>query len=763
MGIHEPTPEMNGDDPDQSTTDRENALIREVKQRLGILPDLFRPAPGSSAMAGELWAFARSAWLDNALPPLFKERLFVHLSRFCTVRYSLVLHAGFLTGLGHPAGDAEIIPQTPDQLKQLLNRSLPDAPFLEAAFLSLEGLTAGSTLPDPGSQLEDDLFHALAVLFVAPTQSNRVRIAIKAAFGEAVYDRIIFLLAFIHTEHYWAETHPGLTVESDLAALAKTGNPLATLLVDPVIPYGEHARQWLYDAVADITGSPADPGRNNASTAPVRNRLAGFGEIKNAEKTLLQSEERFKVLIDSIPQIIWANDGDGNANYFNRRWYDFSGLTFEESAALGWQTIVHPDDAANSVKRWQDAMQKRKEFETEYRLRRSDGVYRWFIGRNVPLLNAEHKVLGWFGTATDIEDLKKAEALLRESEERLRITVESANDYVILTLDVEGKITSWSKGAEFAFGYTEAEVKGKYGGIIFTPADRESGAPEREIKQATIEGRAIDERWHQRKDKSRFYMSGVMAPIISDTGLQGFVKVARDLTEQKLMEQLKDEFIGIASHELKTPVTSIKGYAQILQARFADADDGEDALILLRLNAQVGRLTTLIENLLDTTKISEGKLALNPERFQLNDLIRERVEELQGLTSKHQLIFHPGDIGPVIADKERIGQVLTNLLSNAIKYSPAGGEVTIITGPAEKNVQVSVVDRGIGIPESVREKIFDRFYRVNNSSMHSFQGMGLGLYISAGIIHRHKGNIFVESTEGGGTTFRFLLPYDPLA
>jgi PAS domain S-box-containing protein len=426
---------------------------------------------------------------------------------------------------------------------------------------------------------------------------------------------------------------------------------------------------------------------------------------------------------------------------------------------LGWQAIVHPDDAPNSIKRWMDAMQKRVEFETEYRLRRADGAYRWFIGRNVPLLDEENRVLAWFGTATDIEDLKIAEASLRESRERLRVTVESASDYLIITLDVDGNITSWSKGAEFALGYTEAEVKGKHTSMIFTPPDRESGAPEREIQQAASEGRALDERWHMRKDGSRFYMSGVMAPIVGDTGLQGFVKVARDLTEKKLIEEMKDEFIGIASHELKTPVTSIKGYAQILQSKSAEAGNGEDSVILQRLNSQVGRLTTLIGNLLDTSKISEGQLDLYPELFQLNDLIQERLEEWQGLAANHDLLFHAGKIGPIKADKERIGQVLTNLLSNAIKYSPAGAEVTLATEDLGEGVRLKVIDKGIGIPEAVREKVFDRFFRVNSPQMHSFQGMGLGLYITAGIVRRHKGSISVESTEGSGSVFIVTLPY----
>ena len=757
--------ELQSDNPAlnlRTETDAQTASTREVIERFGLFPELYRPNPGAAGIDQQRWSFAKAAYLDNPLPPLFKERLFIHLSGFCTARYSLLRHAGFLIGLGHPGGDPTVIPQTVNELERLLDRAPPQAITLTAALLRIEAMAGITVVPDVGTLFEQDFFDSLAAVFVEPNAAARIRVAIQAAFGEPAFEHIMSLMAFIHTEHYWVETHPWITIESDMATLMENDQALASLFFRPDRLYGPQARAQLTDALSQMTRTNGQEGFGQQFNDPCHKSISEFRKIENAEAKLLHSEERFKVLINAIPQVIWGNDAQGQANYFNKRWFDFSGLTFDESAGSGWQAMVHPDDAPESVSRWRNAMQKNEQFETEYRLRGGDGIYRWFIGRNVPLLDAENHVLGWFGTATDIDKLKNAEALLLESRERLRITMESASDYVIITLDVEGNITSWSKGAEYTFGYTQAEVLGQYAALIFTPEDREEGALEKEINQAALEGRALDERWHMGKGERRFYMSGVMSPIISDTGLQGFVKVARNMTEQKLMEQMKDEFIGIASHELKTPVTSIKGYAQILEAKFALDGDSEDTVILRRLNAQVGRLTTLIGNLLDTTKISEGELALYPERFQLNELIGVRVEEIQGLTTMHRLTFHAGNIGPVIADKERIGQVLTNLLSNAVKYSPSGGEVTISTHNLGANVQVTVIDQGIGIPEAAKKKIFDRFFRVNSSQTHSLQGMGLGLYISAGIINRHNGSMFVESREGGGSIFTFHLPYAPL-
>lgn len=346
---------------------------------------------------------------------------------------------------------------------------------------------------------------------------------------------------------------------------------------------------------------------------------------------------------------------------------------------------------------------------------------------------------------------------LHESEERLRITMESATDYAIITLDTKGNITSWSKGAEIAFEYSEAEAKGKYTDIIFTPEDRETGAPEKEIAQAIRNGRAEDERWHIRKDGSRIYMSGVMAPIIGKVGLVGFVKVARDMTGRKLIEQEKDDFIGIASHELKTPVTSIRSYVELLHEALVQAGDTENMDLTEKLEVQVGRLTDLMHTLLDTTRITGGQLVLQPETFSIDTLINERVEELEKTYPSRRFIIHATP-APVTADKERITQVLLNFISNALKYSPETTEIIVRTEVAGNEVTVSVEDFGKGIPPESRYRVFDRFYRESENDVNTYPGLGLGLYIASQIIKQHKGKIGVTGKPGHGSVFSFTLP-----
>ncbi len=863
-------------------------------------------------------------------------------------------------------------------------------------------------------------------------------------------------------------------------------------------------------------------------------------ERKRTEDALRASESRFRTVTDAVPQVIWTNDARGKANYFNQRWYEYCGLSYEQSEGLGWQAIVHHDDEAASVERWQRALAAGEEFETEYRLRRADGTYRWHLGRNVPLKGEKGEILGWFGSATDIEDLALAQASLRESEERtraivsqtsvgilrtdvnghfvfmndkarsmfglngtngtessiwdlttiedmdehrrlfkrlideglpyqferklkrlngshfwasvsiapiknekgktlsavsvivdvtgrkqaeealretmerfqfaiqatkdviweidfkrnhvwwssmmhtlfgytqrdvqhsiawfqslihpddqkqvansfnaaiegketlwtdefryrqasgeymyincrsfiirdgegkalrmigamqditerrlaeeavrkseerLRVTMQSATDYVIITQDVNGNIENWNSGAERIFGYKAEETIGKYCDFFYTPEDRAAGIPEKEMETAKEEGRASDERWHLRKDGTRVFMSGVLAPIRNNGILTGFVKVARDMTSQKeaenalqaaqsslrtaleaaqmgvwdldlatdtvmrsprhdqllgyptfqeewsfekavqhmakedkakfmaaresmletgifdmeariqhtngsvcwvqvygrlfrnekgepthaagvifditdrkTVEQKKDEFIGIASHELKTPVTSIKAYTEILHEQFEEAGDVQSALYLSKLNHQVDRLTGLIRDLLDVTRISEGRLTIKEYNFDPNQMLRDTTDELQRTTGKHKIELNLQELPAFKGDKERLQQVFVNLLSNAVKYSPEANRIIVRSYRDNGNINIEVQDFGIGMSPDTKNRLFERFFRSSDPQITTFPGLGLGLYISMEIVKQHKGTIRVQSEKGKGSVFTVVLP-----
>lgn len=230
-----------------------------------------------------------------------------------------------------------------------------------------------------------------------------------------------------------------------------------------------------------------------------------------------------------------------------------------------------------------------------------------------------------------------------------------------------------------------------------------------------------------------------------------------DVTERMELSQRKDDFIGMASHELKTPLTSIKTYVHLLLRRWEQAGDERSRTVLTKIDTQLNALARLIGEMLDITQMETGVLSFHEEVFDLTALVAEVVEGVQLTTERHQI--HTQGEGPIqiSADRERTGQVLTNLLTNAIKYTPQGGEVVVRYEVEEESIRLSVQDHGIGIPQEHQGHIFERFYRAVSEPHHTFAGLGLGLYLSAEIVARQAGEIWVKSQEGEGSTFFFTL------
>jgi PAS domain S-box-containing protein len=244
----------------------------------------------------------------------------------------------------------------------------------------------------------------------------------------------------------------------------------------------------------------------------------------------------------------------------------------------------------------------------------------------------------------------------------------------------------------------------------------------------------------------------------NDGKFSGYIGSCVDITEQKHTQQQKDDFIGIASHELKTPVTSIKAYTQVLEKMLLKKGETKEAAMITRMDAQINRLTSLIADLLDVTKINSGKLQFNDREFDFIPMVKELVEDLQRTTDRHTLIENYTDIGIVYGDKERIGQVISNLITNAIKYSPNADKIIIYTTKKDDEVVVCVQDFGIGISDDKLNRVFEQFYRVSGDMQHTFPGLGLGLYISSEIVKREGGRIWVTSNVGKGSTFCFSIP-----
>jgi len=248
------------------------------------------------------------------------------------------------------------------------------------------------------------------------------------------------------------------------------------------------------------------------------------------------------------------------------------------------------------------------------------------------------------------------------------------------------------------------------------------------------------------------------APIRDEKGaIKGAVAVVRDVTELADLERLKDKFITVAAHELKTPTAIMKGYAQAL-LRTADDMPSPRRRMLDAINRGADRIDDIVKDLLDISRLHLSFLDLSLERIDLPELVHEVVDRMAATTTRHRIRVVNAEPVVVQGDRNRLEQVLTNLIDNAIRYSPRGGEMDVEVAVRDREAVVSVRDYGVGIPEEKQARIFERFYRAHTGTPYDYGGMGVGLYISREIVLRHGGRMWFESGKDGGTTFYFSLP-----
>lgn len=352
--------------------------------------------------------------------------------------------------------------------------------------------------------------------------------------------------------------------------------------------------------------------------------------VRERTNELLISQEHFRLLADNIPQMTWTSLPNGQINFYNQQWFEYTKLNFEATKNWGWRLVVHPDDLPVTIEKYNNALANGQIFEVENRYRNGDGIYRWHLNRAIPLKNDAGEIVLWVGTATDIEDQKKQ------------------------------------------------------------------------------------------------------------------------------MER-KDEFIGIASHELKTPLTSLKGYLQLAASYKKEELPVAVKSYINKANIAIVKLQHLVNDLLDVSKIQAGRLEYKFDQIDLADLIYSSVENAAHIYPAISFENNAHKSYTVNGNPERLEQVLMNLINNAVKYSPDSNKIIIKAVQHENVVRVSVIDFGVGLSNEQIERIFERFYRVEDKKFMA-SGLGMGLYISTEIITAHKGKIGVESEPGKGATFYFDLP-----
>jgi PAS domain S-box-containing protein len=361
---------------------------------------------------------------------------------------------------------------------------------------------------------------------------------------------------------------------------------------------------------------------------------------------------------------------------------------------------------------------------------------------------------------------QQAEAL-NQSEKRFRLMVESVKDYAIFATDAEGTISTWNTGAEQVFGWPESEILGQNAGVLFTPEERAVGIPEQELATALRNGRAEDERWHERKDGSRFFASGIVTPVYDDDGTHtGFTKVARDITQRKQAEDAlrdadrrKDEFLAMLAHELRNPLAAVGNAVTVLKLSNAEENINFAKDVIER---QVKQLTHLIDDLLDVSRITTGKIRLRREFFDAAPILDQAIESARPLINerKHELILSVdrGNL-PLRADPTRVEQIVLNLLTNAAKYTEAGGRIWLTTTNDGEHVMITVRDNGIGIPPEKLPEIFQLFAQGEQSIARSEGGLGIGLTIVQKLAEMHGGRVSAESEGvGKGSAFTVWLP-----
>jgi two-component system CheB/CheR fusion protein len=399
--------------------------------------------------------------------------------------------------------------------------------------------------------------------------------------------------------------------------------------------------------------------------------------------------------------------------------------------------------------------------------RRKDGTELHVSITNFPIRGDSGQVMGGTAIVRDISASKRSEEALRQSEERLRLIIENATEFAIFTLDLDRCVTTWNSGAERLLGYTNDEILGKTVDIIFTPEDRAQRAPERETQTALAEGRASDDRYHVRKDGSRFWASGAAMVMRNPQGAAiGFVKILRDQTAAResrealqAADAAKDRFLAVLSHELRNPLASIDSAASLICADGVSPADAKEASAIVA--RQTRTMKVLLNDLLDVSRLKLGRLELERGPVQLSSVVSSALETTRPLLQEagHSLTVDlPHDDVQVDGDALRLGQVVSNLLTNAIRYTPRGGKIMLRAQLEGGSLVLSVKDNGIGMDPRRIADMFEMFTQ-GDTNADTTHGLGIGLALVKSIVERHGGEVTAHSAgRGKGSDFRVRLP-----
>ena len=535
--------------------------------------------------------------------------------------------------------------------------------------------------------------------------------------------------------------------------------------------------------------------------------MADIHDQKTASAVIAESEEKFRTMAESIPQLAWMTDADGYIFWYNQRWYDFTGTSFEEMKGWGWQRVHDATDLPRVVEKFKSHIASGEPWEDTFLLRRYDGVMRWHLSRARPIRDKSGRVVRWFGTNTDITDQREMEQKLRASVERFR-TLTEAVPQMVWTADPDGAVTFLNRRWHEYTGLPLAGTTTRTWGNAVHPDDVELLQREWHVA-VTGEPESFTSEFRLRRgcDGEYRWMLSTAVPLRDFFGaINEWVGSLTDIDDQKrqsetlermvedrtaaLVDEIEDrtraeqqaraaaaelvrsnrelqEFAYVASHDLQEPLRKIQAFGDRLRTRFRHELPETGREYVDRMYSSASRMRRLIDDLLNYSRVTTQAL---PFRIvALDTLVQEVVSDLEELTTQTQATINCGVLPSVAADPTQMRQLFQNLIVNAIKFHRPGVEpvIDITAEPVDarlpgmdhtlvKACRIAIRDNGIGFDEKYLDRIFQVFQRLHGRN--EFEGSGVGLAICRKIVERHNGTITAHSRPSEGATFFVTLP-----
>ncbi len=587
--------------------------------------------------------------------------------------------------------------------------------------------------------------------------------------------------AGVSVAEFFKSMHPNdrLVVEAKVAACLKNGGDFA---VDYRLLQKDGTTKWVFAKGCCYLDENGEATRFPGVAIDITERKEIAADLKHVTDTAERQRVIYETALSNTPDLVYIFDLNARFTYankallemFGRSWEETIDKSFGELGYADWHAEMHEREIA-------EVIQTKKPIRGEVPFAGMHGrrIYDYIFS---PVFNAQQEVIAIAGTTRDVTERKQTEDELKESRAHLSLMVESAKDYAIISMNLQGRVISWNKGAERIFGYLPEEIIGNTIDIIFTPEDRAAGVPAQELTTAQQEGQALDERWHLRKNGERFYVSGIMTAMYNDASeLHGFTKIARDMTMQKQAEEqliearnaaeaanlAKSEFLANMSHEIRTPMNAIIGLTNILALSQPLTPKQKEFLQTLQMSAD--SLLGLINDLLDIAKIEARTVELEQVPFSVTQIVQEVTSMMAMRVQEKGLVFTGVGTSQVtnaqnfIGDPTRLRQIVLNLCSNAVKFTEQGSVHVEIdchptADPHIENICIMVKDTGIGIAPDKLATIFEKFVQADTSINRKYGGTGLGLAITKTLVEIMGGSIQVESVLGQGSTFRVYIP-----